>query len=94
MIFRQKLQLILIENCVAKFLNICVPKKDYSSLQILEEVLRKLLISTINEKSSVAEDLVKKDVELNKDLLSKISSQQSNSSNKTSIVTKPRFKEN
>lgn len=49
--------------------------KSYSRLQLLEETLRKALLKTLDTKGEVAISLMKKDFEMNKELLAKIQEQ-------------------
>ena len=46
--------------------------KDYEQLQLLEEALRQMLVKTLEAKGEVAVALMKKDFEMNKDLIAKI----------------------
>lgn len=49
--------------------------KQYDQLQAMEEVLRRSLIKTLEVKGEVATTLLKKDFEMNKELLAKIQAQ-------------------
>lgn len=49
--------------------------KSYDQLQVVEEVLRRALLKTLEIKGEVAVTLMKKDFELNKELLAKIQAQ-------------------
>ena len=49
--------------------------KNYDQLQVLEEILRRSLLKTLEIKGEVASTLMKKDFEMNKELLAKIQEQ-------------------
>lgn len=70
-------------------------KKDYDRLQTLEEVIRRSLLKILDAKGEVAIALMKKDFEMNKELLAKIQSQNvpptSSPNQNPDTQTKPRF---
>ena len=71
-------------------------RKDYSQLQILEETLRDCLLKTLEIKGEIGMAMVKKDFEMNKELLEKIQEQiiPQPPIQKVSPQTKPRFNVN
>jgi hypothetical protein len=95
MFFNLDKVLFLIDSKVKQTLKEAGLKKDYSSLQLLEENLRRNLLVTLELKSKLAEVLVAKDIELNKELLAQIKGQIPNTNIPPSPPqTKPRFKVN
>lgn len=61
--------------------------RDYEQLQLLEESLRQMLLKVLDTKGEVATALMKKDFEMNKELLQKIQNQTQQSNEKNH----PRF---
>ena len=70
-------------------------EKNYDQLQRLEEVLRNALLRVLEVKGEIGASLVKKDFELNKDLVAKIQAQAAAQPPINSQPqTKPRFNVN
>lgn len=70
-------------------------EKNYDQLQLLEEVVRRALLKILEVKGEVGTAMVKKDMEMNKELLAKIQAQNVPSTTpQVSPQTKPRFNVN
>ena len=66
--------------------------KNYDKLQILEETIRRGLLKTLEVKGEVGTTMVKKDFEMNKELLQKIQAQTIPVAPVNPVTqTKPRF---
>jgi hypothetical protein len=70
-------------------------EQNYGQLQLLEDVVRRALLKILEVKGEVGTAMVKKDFDMNKELLAKIQAQSTQPTSTQSIPqTKPRFNVN